>query len=147
MKKFPALFAAALLTLAIGCDKASTPGGPGVNHPDGKAPMVGQADATFQLSAPMLSTKVNQGETKTATLNIKRGKNFDQDVTVKFGDLPKGVTITPTSAILKHGENEMQISISAAADAAIGDFSIGVTGSPDKGANSATSITIAVAKS
>jgi hypothetical protein len=146
MRKFVALIAGALLPLAIGCDNQSTPGGPGVAHPTPKAPIVGQADATFQLSAPTLSTSVAQGETKTATISIKRGKNFDQDVTLKFGDLPKGVTITPANVVLKHGDNDVQVSISAAADAAIGDFTIAVTGNPAKGAAGATSIKINVAK-
>jgi hypothetical protein len=146
MKKFLALIAGSLLPLGIGCDKQSTPGGPGVTHPAAKPPIVGQADETFHLSAPTLSTHVAQGETKTAAIGIKRGKNFDQDVTVKFGDLPNGVTITPTSAVLKHGDNEVQVSISAAADAAVGDFTVAVTGSPGKGAEGATSIKITVAK-
>jgi uncharacterized membrane protein len=125
MRKFLVLIAAALLPVAIGCDKGTE---------------------TFQLSAPTLSTHVTQGETKTATISIKRGKNFDQDVTLKFGDLPKGVTITPTRTILKHGDSEVQTSVSAASDAAIGDFTIAITGSPGKGADSATSIKITVAK-
>jgi uncharacterized membrane protein len=146
MNKFLALVAGALLPLAIGCENQSTPGGPGVPRPVGKPPIVGQADETFHLSAPALSTRVTQGETKTATIGIKRGKNFDQDVTIKFGDLPKGVTITPTNVVLKHGDKDVQVSISAAADAAVGDFTIAATGSPGKGAAGETTMKITVVK-
>jgi uncharacterized membrane protein len=146
MKKLFALAAGALLPLAIGCDNQGTPGGPGVTRPTTKAPMVGQAEDTFHLSAPALSTRVTQGETKTAAISIKRGKNFDQDVTLKFGELPKGVTITPQNVVLKHGDNDVQVTLSAAADAAVGDFTVPITGTPGKGAAGTTDLKITVAK-
>lgn len=145
MKKL--LTAAVLaLPLAIGCDNQTTPGGPGTTHPTTKAPMVGQAEDTFKLSAPTLSTHVTQGETKTATIGINRGKNFDQDVTLKFGELPKGVTVTPTPVVIKHGDKDVQVTIAAAADAAVGDFTVPLTGTPNKGAVGTSEMKITVAK-
>jgi uncharacterized membrane protein len=136
------------LPLAIGCDNQTTPGGPGATRPTSttKAPMVGQAEDTFKLSAPTLSTHVTQGESKTATIGINRGKNFDQDVTLKFGELPKGVTIAPSNVVIKHGDKDAQVTITAAADAAIGDFTVPITGTPNKGAVGSTDMKVTVAK-
>ncbi|HYV34951.1 MAG TPA: hypothetical protein VE988_04550, partial [Gemmataceae bacterium] len=109
-------------------------------------PVLGQADDTFTLSVPTLATTLKQGETKTASIGIKRGKNFDGDVTIKFAETPKGLAIDPTSPVIKHGDTEAKITLKAAEDAALGDFTIKLTGHPTKGADAANEFKVTVQK-
>src|SRR4051794_20819143 len=112
MKKSLATMLVAGLVGFVGCEsKSTTPGGPGANRPSGpnstdNKPIVGQANETFSLSMPTLSTKLKQGESKDITIGIKRGKNIDEDVAIKFEDVPKGVTFEPPSPMIKHGDKE-----------------------------------------
>lgn len=141
-----------LLVLALvsltGCDKG-TPGGPGAGS-DQKKPLYGEADNTFDLSVPsnlpLNSTTVKQGETAKVVISLKRGKNFDQDVTLKFNELPKGVTIDPAAPIIKHGETEAKLMVKVADDAATGDFTIKVTGHPSNGPDAEHDFKLAVSK-
>jgi uncharacterized membrane protein len=141
-KLYASLLGAALLA-GLGCHPGTT-GGPGT--PGGRSPIVGMAENTFKLDTPTLSTKVKQGETKTVTIGIDRGKNFDQDVTLKFEDLPTGVTIDPPSAMLKHGEKEAKVEVRVADDAAIGDFKIKVDGKPANGDTAGNTFKLTVEK-
>jgi len=109
-------------------------------------PLVGQGEETFTLSMPATSTKVAQGESKTVDISIKRGKNLDEDVTLKFSDLPKGVRIEPASPAIRHGDAGAKITVTAAEDAAVGDFTIPVTGHPTKGANAMGTLKITITK-
>lgn len=139
------VFLAAALGLS-GCNGKGTPGGPGATKPETNKPHMGQAEDTFSLSAPTLSTTVKQGETKTVTLGVKRGKNFDEDVTLKFADLPKGVTISPASPVIKHGDTDAKLTIQAADDAAVGDFTVKVTGHPSKGPDATSELKLKIDK-
>jgi uncharacterized membrane protein len=135
----------AALVVFTGCNKG-TPGGPGATNPSAKKPVVGQADETFTLSVPTLSTTVKQGETKTIEIGIKRGKNFDEDVTLKFADAPTGLTIEPASPAIKHGDTVAKLTLKAADNAALGDFTIKVTGHPTKGADASNEFKLTVNK-
>src|SRR5258708_5878050 len=145
-KSFACLLIAASVAFA-GCNNNSTPGGPGAtsNRGDNK-PVVGRADDTFTLDPPNLATKVKQGESKAVSIGIKRGKNFDQDVTLKFSDLPKGVTIDPAGPVIKHGDTEAKLTVKAADDAALGDFAVKATGHPTKGSDASNELRITVDK-
>jgi hypothetical protein len=139
MKKLIAVAAMAALISTIGCDQSSTPGGPGATNSSAKKPMLGQTDDTFTLSAPSLSTSLKQGESHNLTIGIKRGTNFDADVTLKFEPMPKGVTIEPASPSIKHGDTDAKVTVKAADDAAVGDFTVKVMGHPSKGSEAASS--------
>jgi hypothetical protein len=89
---------------------------------------------------------VKQGETKDVTIGIKRGKNFDQDVTLKFSGLPQGVMIEPATAMVKHGDNDAKLKIHASDTAAVGDFTIAVIGQPATGANATNDFKVTVSK-
>ena len=65
-----------------------------MTNPPHKQPANGEADDTFNLSMPLMSTTLHQGESKEVAVGIKRGKNFDEDVTLKFAEGPQGVTIS-----------------------------------------------------
>jgi len=175
MKMFCAsLFLLAAVGL-VGCESHSTPGGPGAKGTPGTTrpttppadrtpttppadrtattpsgtdnkPLVGQAEQTFTLDVPNLSTTVKQGETKTIDIGVKRGKNFDQDVTLKFMDVPRGVTIEPASPVIKHGDKEAKVTVHAADDAAIGDFTVKVVGHPATGPDATNELKLKIAK-
>jgi uncharacterized membrane protein len=140
---FAGLLVVAVVAL-VGCGGKDSAGGPGATNPTGKQPLYGQADNTFNLSAP--STSLKQGETKAVSVSIKRGTNFQEDVTLKFAEVPQGVTIDPASPVIKHGETESKVTIKAAANASLGDFTVKVTGHPTKGGDGSTDMKITVTK-
>jgi len=143
-RAFAGLLVGALVA-SIGCDKKKDQaGGPGVTNSSGTQTLFGQADNTFNLTAP--STSLTQGEKKTASIGIKRGTNFQEDVTLKFTDLPQGVSIDPVSPVIKHGDTDTKVTIKAATDASLGDFKVKVTGHPTKGSDGSTELKISVAK-
>lgn len=102
-------------------------------------PVIGEADNTFTLSVPTLSTTLKQGETETVAIGIRRGDGFDENVTLNLSNLPTGVTADPAAPMISKGEEEANVSLTAGADAALGDFTINVTGAPDASGTQATS--------
>jgi uncharacterized membrane protein len=136
----------AALVAFTGCNDKGTPGGPGATNPTAKKPVLGNADDTFSLDVPNLSTTIKQGETKAVSIAISRGKNFDEDVTLKCTGVPKGVTIDPASPAIKHGDKEAKLTITAADDAALGEFAIKVTGRPAKGSEASNEFKLTVTK-
>jgi hypothetical protein len=135
-----------VVTLAAlaGCKQQGTPGGPGATSPTQTKPIGGQADDTFTLSVPSMSTSLKQGETKTVTIGINRGKNFDGDVTLKFGETTKGLAIDPTTPVIKHGDADAKITLKAADDATLGDSTVKVHGHPTKGAVAANEFKVTI---
>ena len=152
MKNLHIGLVAMALVAANGCTQG-TPGGPGASSSPSKPttvtaqkPVFGQAEETFNLSVPSLSTHLKQGETKAASISLSRGKNFDEDVTLKFDDVPTGITIDPASPVIKHGDTEAKVMFEAADDAALGDFTIKVTGHPTKGVDAKSEFKLTVAE-
>ncbi len=141
---FAGLLALALFTLS-GCN-AGTAGGSGMTNPNQKQPAFGEAENTFKLSVPRMSTTLHQGETKEVTIGIDRGKNFEGDVTLKFAEGPAGVTVGSASPIIKHGDTEAKVTLKATADASLGDFTVEVTGHPTMGPDATSQYKINVAK-
>jgi uncharacterized membrane protein len=115
----------------IGCEQG-TPGGSGTT---GEQPLYGQAEDTFNLSVPLMSSSLQQGESADAKIGINRAKNFDQDVSIKFDDLPKGVTVEPTNPKLASSETDVNVTFKAGDEAPIGDFNVKVTGHPTEGSD------------
>jgi uncharacterized membrane protein len=132
------------LVASTGCNNQGTSGGPGATNRSDNKPIIGRADDAFTLDPPNLATKLKQGEPKAIAIGINRGKNFDQDVTLKFENLPKGMSIEPAHPVIKHGETEAKLTIKATDDAAIGEFAIKVTGHPAKGADASNEFKITV---
>jgi uncharacterized membrane protein len=132
MKTFVASSLVLMLAILTGCSQG-TPGGPGTTDKDSEKPLYGQQDDTFNLSVPRTSTSIQQGEQLETTVGIKRAKNFDQDVTLKFADVPKGVTIEPTSPVISSSGTEAKLTFKAEDEAPLGDHNIQITGHPTKG--------------
>lgn len=146
MRKLMVAFVALAFAALTGCNQG-TPGGPGAtNTTPPSQPTVTQNEDTFKLNTPLMSTSVEQGETKEVEIGIDRGKNFDGDVVLDFMDEPKGVTIEPADPTIKHGDTEAKVMIKASADAAVGDFTMKVKGHPTKGADATSDLKITVAK-
>jgi len=131
----------------VGCDKG-TPGGPGAtgtgSHSVSTA--ISTAEDTFTLSTPTLSTHIKQGESKVVTIGIKRGKNFGQDVSLKLDGLPEGVTADPSAPSIKAGDEDAKVTFKASDKAALGDFTVKVTGHPGKGADASNDLKLTVEK-
>lgn len=106
--------------------------------------VIGPEDNTFLLDVPNLSTDIKQGETKAVKIGINRGDNMGEDVTLSFSSLPPGVTIEPANPVIKHGEKEATVMIKAAADAALGDFTVKVNGHPTTGADANNEFKISI---
>ena len=143
-RSFTGLLALALVAFA-GCNQG-TPGGPGATDPKARKALYGQTDDTFNLSVPTFSTSLKQGDSKEVSIGIKRGTNFDQDVTLTFADVPKGVTLDPASPVLKHGDTEAKFTLKAEDEAPVGDFTVKVTGHPAKGGDATNVFKLTVAK-
>ena len=131
----------ALLTSA-GC-VSGTSGGPGAVDST-KQPVIGQADETFHLLMP--ETVMRQGETKTVSITIKRALNFNEDVEITFAKLPKGLSIDDSSPVIKHGDTEARITLTAKDDAGLGDFSFQVTGTPTTGSDAKNNFKVTITK-
>jgi hypothetical protein len=86
---------------------------------------------------------LTQGQEKDVTIGITRGKNFDQDVTLEFEGLPKGVT-AEKNAVLKKGDEATTVKMKAAADAALGKHDVTVVGKPKTGDSAEAKFTLTV---
>lgn len=137
-------FAVAVILAVAGCAQG-TPGGPGTTGTAGESPVYGQADNTFNLSVPIMSSSLQQGEKEEATIGIKRGKNFDEDVALKFENVPKGITIAPANSMIKHGDSEARITFQAQDGAPLGDYKIKVIGHPTKGSDGHVEFKLSIA--
>ena len=132
--------------LLSGCNQG-TPGGPGATSASDKKSEVIQAADTFNLSSDMLPTSIKQGERIETSIGIKRGNNFDEDVSLKFTNVPTGVKLDPSEAVIKHGDTDVKFTLEASKDASLGDFTILVTGHPARGADAVIPFKISVKKS
>lgn len=104
------------------------------------------SEDTFTLDLPNFSTDLKQGETEIVSVGIAREDKFDDEVTLEFQNLPKGVTIDPAKPTIKQGDKEAKVTVKAAADAALGDHAIKVIGHPTKGKDATNELNITVSK-
>jgi hypothetical protein len=123
-----------------GC-QSGTAGGPGASDPARK-PLLRDADETFTLG--VTQTTIRQGESHAVSIPIKRNLNFGEDVSLSFGDFPKGLAVDNPNPVIKHGDTEARFTLTAADDASLGDFSLKVTGHPTRGTDGASDFKIAV---
>lgn len=143
MKQFFNRLAALTIITMAGCGQG-TPGGPGVTDVNAKKPVFGQKEDTFNLSVPIMSTTLQQGGTADAEVGIERAKNFGEDVELSVLDLPKGVTVSPGTAMIRHSDAKATIKLTATDEAVTGDYKIKVTGHPSKGSDAQVEFRISV---
>jgi uncharacterized membrane protein len=122
------LIAALALT---GCKSKSEKGG-------------GAGNDTFRIVVPAMATDVKQGELQTVRVAVERGDGFKQQVKLEL-KAPAGIKVDPQDTTVQPGDiGDVQVKVSAAEDAAIGDHKIMVKGTPDKGESTETEFTITV---
>jgi uncharacterized membrane protein len=124
-----------MLSLAAlyGCQSSSSPQGGSVIKDEG-----------FKIIVPAGSTETKQGEIQTAVISLARESYFKQDVKLMVSST-KGISVEPTSVLIKSSEKpEVQIRITVASDAALGEYSIRVEGIPKTGEPTSTVFTVKV---
>jgi uncharacterized membrane protein len=122
------LIAAATLT---GCKTKSEEGG-------------GAGNDTFKIVVPAMATDVKQGELQTVRVTLERGDGFKRQVKLEL-KAPAGIQVEPKDATVQPGDKgDVQVKITAAKDAAIGEHKIMVKGTPDKGEPTETEFKITV---
>jgi hypothetical protein len=122
-----------MLTALTGCPKSEK----------GGATTAG--DETFTLSKVLTSTSVSQGGAKEVEITLNRGKDFKQDVKMKAEKVPENVTVTFTPNPIKPSDDPKTImKIEAAKDAAQGETTLTVWGTPVKGAATSIEVTIKI---
>lgn len=141
MKSVITVIAVGSLAILAGCERGSS-GGPGATGPSESPGMMSQAEDTFSLDVP--SIKLTQGGTETVTIGIRRGQNFGQDVSLKFGEMPEGISLATANPRIMHGDSEIPISLQAADDAALGDFTVTVTAEPATGTAATGELSITI---
>jgi uncharacterized membrane protein len=118
------------LAAMVGCENKSPPGGPGAVRSDGTKPSVGTPDNSFRVTVANLDLK--QGESKTVAVGIVRGTSFDQDVKLAVDSPPQGVTVKFDNDVLKASVKEVQMTVTASAEAALGEHKVNLTATPAK---------------
>jgi len=148
--------AAAVLATGFGCNQ-SPPGGKPTGSPnpgtgstpattahstESGLPSITGDKGTFTIKAPVLSKSIKQGDKETLDLTIDRGSEFKQGIKLT-ADAPKGVKAELSKSQVAAGDpDKVSLSVSVDKDAALGDQTIKVTGTPDTG--NATSVDVKV---
>jgi uncharacterized membrane protein len=137
MRVFATGFVTPGLIALVGCN-TSPPGGSG----SGVA-----RKATFDIKAPSLATTLKQGDTKEVKVTIERGKDFHDDVTVKF-EPATGLTVDPSShTVASTDDKDLTVKISAAKDADVGEHDVKVTATPTTGNSTNVTFKVKIEKS
>jgi uncharacterized membrane protein len=138
---FTAAAAAALTFGAVGCGNKSPEGGqPGT-------------DNSFTISAPsgtasaMTAPTIKQDTDRTIELTVKAKKEFDGKKVALKVEAPKELhaSVKPESVDLSpNGEQKIQLVVHAQKDAPAGEYTIKVTGTPEKGSPTTDSVKVKV---
>jgi uncharacterized membrane protein len=122
-----------LLAALCGCQTSESPQGGSVIKNEG-----------FKISVPYPTTTMKQGDVQTAVVTLQRDDYFKQNVRLLI-NTTKGISLDPTSVLIKSNDKpEVQIRISVAKDAALGDYGIRVMGTPETGEPTSTVFTVKV---
>lgn len=120
----------AALAFFWGCD---SPRGGGMSSDEG-----------FKLSGPMFATDVKQGDRQTVTVSLKRDKYFKQDVTLEI-TATRGIAVEPSRVVITGDESpDVQLQITAAQDANLGEYVVHVVGIPQTGASTSLDFVVKV---
>ena len=93
-----------------------------------KKPIAGEAAGTFSLSVPFESVALTQGGEQDVLIGINRGENFGEEVAINVSGLPAGVTMETVDPVITPGSTGVTLTLKAADDATLGDFTVKVTG-------------------
>ena len=102
----------------------------GADSPKGGSVSKGEG---FKIAVPTFTTEVKPGEIQTVTISLERGESFKQDVKLEI-KAAKGISIDPAKVLVKAGDKpDVQLTITAPKDAALGEYKVSVTGTPTTG--------------
>ena len=119
-KSLAGALVAAVALLVLGCTKSSDEGG-------------GTGKESFRIVVPTMASEVKQGEVVTVRVAIERGGAFKQAVKLEV-KAPSGLSVEPKTTTVDPGDKgDIQLKITAAKDAALGEQKIFVRGTPDQG--------------
>lgn len=120
------------LAVMVGCQSSSPRGGSVLK------------DEGFKVTVPTFATEIQQGQTEYVIVSLERGDYFKQDVKLKI-DVPAGISIDPTNVTIQASDKpEVQLTIVAAQNAAIGEYHVSVRGIPKTGEPTSTVFTVNV---
>jgi uncharacterized membrane protein len=132
MKNVITIVLALAMAALSGCQSSSSRGG-GMTR-----------DVGFKIAVPTFSTAVKQGETQNVTVSLERGDHFKRDVKLEIKASP-GISVEPTKVVVKASDTpDVQLQVSAAKDAAIGEYRISVVGIPKTGESTSTEFNVMV---
>ncbi len=90
----------------------------------------------FSITVPTPNT-IPQGGNSTVTVVLNRGAYFKQDV--KLVLRTDGITVTPGTLLVKASDKPgVPFTVNVARDAAIGEYRVSVTGTPETGSATST---------
>lgn len=130
IKPLSTLAVLALITLA-GCKEVSSRGGD-MDHDHG-----------FRVIVPQ-QINLRQGAAETINVTLYRDDAFKQNVKLKL-KAPSGIDLDPSSVTIKASAGpDAMVKVSVDKDAALGDYYVGVTGTPETGTPVNTGFTVKV---
>ncbi len=137
-----------VMVAAGGCEKESGLGGPGapVNNSGSMTTDNSTENSanTFVLTVPASQIEITQGETKTISIGLERGSEFTQAVDVSLSTTASGLSITPTQINIASGQTNVEVVLTAAADANVGVAKIAATGKPQTGKSVMTNLDVEI---
>lgn len=133
MKTAMTIVMALVLTATLGCETTSPRGGD-VSRDEG-----------FKIAVPRFSTEVNQGDRKTVTVSLQRGKAFMRDVTLELTPSPEGISVEPTEVVVRGSDSsDVRVRITADENASLGEYRVRVRGTPETGESTAVEFKVKV---
>ena len=132
MKTLIAMFMMLALMAGSGCQSTK------VSEQGGIAPV----NEEFNITVPTPNT-VKQGAETTIIVLLSRGAYFKQDVQLDIK--ADGISVTPSNVLIKASDKpDVNLHIAAERDAALGEYSVSVTGTPTVGEPTKATFTVKV---
>jgi methionine-rich copper-binding protein CopC len=138
-----AIAVAALLLMSLGCAKQTPSAGPGSDNGNGDT----SADPSrvFSLGLPRGEVHVSQGSDVKLKVEVNRGSQFMEGVTVSF-EPPAGLSVNPPETkVDKEGKN-LEVVLMAGAELEPDEYQITVVGRSEDGHETSGKIDITVDK-
>jgi len=105
------------LVFGLGCENKTTTTGSATPGTSGTT-----AVKKLTVTAAAQQT-IKQGDTDELTVKIDRD-NFNDPVTIRLNDLPKGVTFVENEVVIPAGSTSAKITLKAASDAEVGEHNV-----------------------
>ena len=126
MKPFKVLSALGIAVLfATGCENKTTTTGSATPAANPAKPAVTSSQpAVKKLTVKAAQTQsIKQGDTDEISIKIDR-VSFDDAVTIRLNDLPKGVEAVEKEVVIPAGSNSAKVTLKASSDAEVGEHDV-----------------------